>query len=50
MNFKFKLEAVRKTIGLIPSADANDVPDSRSWMSVRIVHREAEAVVEQQDQ
>jgi tetratricopeptide (TPR) repeat protein len=42
------LEAVRKTIGKLPTADADDIPGLHDWMTVQIVYREAEALVKQE--
>jgi len=41
-----KLDAVRKIIGLLPTADADDIPAWNDWMTVQIIHREAEALIE----
>ena len=45
-----KLEAVRKTIGKLPTADADDIPGLHDWMMVQIIHREAEALAKQESQ
>jgi hypothetical protein len=43
-----KLAATRNVFSLLPTEDADDVPDWNDWMILQIVRREAETLVTQQ--
>jgi len=45
-----KLAAVRKIFALLLTADADNFPAWNDWMTVQIIHREADALVTQETQ